>query len=52
MPILLIIFCICPCGRKCIGLDRPPRPTGVVVGTVPPAGEAQNVPLVAAKSEV
>ena len=27
--------------------------TGVVVGTVPPAGEAQNVPLVvAAKSEV
>ena len=67
MPILLIVFCICPCGRKCIGLDRPPRQnpdvpaadidgpvvtTGVVVGTVPPAGEAQNVPLVAAKSEV
>ena len=25
MPILLIVFCICPCGRKCIGLDRPPR---------------------------
>ena len=35
---------------------RPATPvvtTGVVVGTVPPAGEAQNVPLVvAAKSEV
>ena len=19
MPILLIVFCICPCGRKCVG---------------------------------
>jgi prolyl-tRNA editing enzyme YbaK/EbsC (Cys-tRNA(Pro) deacylase) len=34
-------------------IDGPVVTTGVVVGTVPPAGEAQNVPLVvAAKSEV
>ena len=35
------------------GQQLPVVTTGVVVGTVPPAGEAQNVPLVvAAKSEV